>query len=139
VSPVEMLTIPVGADGFVAGSVTVIVQVVVYSSGTLEGLQLTLVVVPPTDRTNVVERVKPPPTPVTVMVYWPKGVDTDVDMTKLKVMGGVTVQVVVEPPHIEPPSNIAVAPAGSPLTLKVTDWAAPLTRLTVVVTGAEPP
>jgi hypothetical protein len=88
---------------------------------------------------NVVVLVRPPPTPVTVTVYTPGGVDDEVVMTKVNVMGGVTVQVVVEPPQPEPPSNIAVAPAGSPLTLSVTGCAVPLTRLTVIMVDPELP
>src|SRR5437879_11898465 len=60
-------------------------------------------------------------------------------MTRVNMMGGVTVQVVVEPPQPEPPSNMAVAPLGSPLTESVTDCASPLTRVTVIVLDPEPP
>src|SRR5438876_3907530 len=60
-------------------------------------------------------------------------------MTRVNMMGGVTVQVVVEPPQPEPPSNMAVAPLGSPLTESVTDCAGPLTRVTVIVLDPELP
>ena len=88
---------------------------------------------------NDVVWVSPPPTPVMLITNWPVGVLDEVVMTRVNMMGGVTVQVVVEPPQPEPPSNMAVAPLGSPLTESVTDCAGPLTRVTVIVLDPEPP
>jgi len=61
--------------------------------------------------------------PVIVMVELPAGVDVDV------------VTVMVEEPEvvIEGGLKLAVAPAGSPLALKVTDPVNPFTALTVAV------
>jgi hypothetical protein len=87
---------------------------------------------------NVVVLVRPPPTPVTVTVYPPGGVDGEVMMTRVKEMGGVTVQVGA-PPHIEPLLKLGVAPLGSPLTVSITDCVGPLTRATVIMVDPELP
>src|SRR5467141_3996569 len=82
-----------------------------------------------TVKVNWVVWVSPPPTPVTMMVKDPGGVEDDVVMVRVAETVGETLQV-GWPPQPTPPLNPTEAPVGSPLTLRVTGCVVPLNRVT---------
>ena len=69
-------------------------------------------------------------------VYEPVGVDNEVLMVRVAEKVGEALQLGVP---MQPPLKEAEAPAGSPLTERVTGWVFPLTKLTVIVLDPELP